>query len=315
MPFNKTKNDAILSEIKTSKTSGLLVPFVGAGFSRNIEGYPKFEDFININIAERLCTFTKRPITDKLNIWDVFNGNPNEAIEYFIYAVGSTNTVDKQEIFDSGKKVFHEEVKIEFNKVERILIHGKESEWAQHLNLVDKFEIIYTTNWDHAIEKACEFRKIGYVKIYHDSEKILKNTQPGTNGNIRNIVKFHGDFIDCNSLVACESDYFKRIAMSNHALDQDFIRLLHSHNIMFIGYSIADINVKYIINSTSRWREVFSAIFKNQFWISVDNPTLVHDEKIKFLEEWIGIKTYFLFSSDSSKDEKKQAIRQFIGSL
>lgn len=319
MKFNPKKNKDIKDEICQSKGNGDLVPFVGAGFSLNISGYPSFKHFINENISRRLCQYLKRPLTKKLDLWSVFNGNPNEAIEYFIYTVGKNGHQKRTDIFENGKIIFQKEVEREFDKVERTVIHGQESEWVQHFELVNKFPTIYTTNWDHSIELACQYNNIGYKKIYHTNKKLVEDEWNNSgSGILNNVIKFHGDFVDVDSMIACETDYFNRIAMPHNELDTELKPVLKDKNLMYLGYSLSDINIKYLINSTSNWRERFSLLHKSQYLISIENPNDVHEEKVKFFEEWLGIKTYFLFDGKTSpitEDQIKKEIRDFLSGL
>lgn len=316
MPFNQAENYQILTEIKNAKTSNTLIPFIGAGFSTNISGYPTFKDFINNNISKRLCLLLKLKLENKLDLWNVFDGNPNEAIEYFIYTAGKgkNDIINRNDIFEKGKELFHEEVKTEFDKVERLLVYGNESEWTQHTKLVKIFNVIYTTNWDHSIEKACEYEKIGYNKYYYDSDKIIIITHEVNGVNRSKIIKLHGDYVNCKSLIACESDYFKRISMTTNEMDEEFRQSLGNNDFLFLGYSFSDINIKYTINQINIWKTTFSEK-KNLFMISVDNPNELHSEKIKYYKEWLGIKIHFLFQGSSTNEEKKIAIRDFISQL
>ena len=72
MPFDQAKNESIRAEIQIAKNQNQLIPFVGAGFSPNILGYKFYRDFINDNIAERLCAIVGVPLANKLNLWDIF---------------------------------------------------------------------------------------------------------------------------------------------------------------------------------------------------------------------------------------------------
>lgn len=310
MKFDQRKNDSIKDEILSSND---LIPFIGAGFSININGYPTFRDFINKNIANRLCVYQKCELDHKLDLFEIFNDNPNEAIEYFIYTAGSIDNKEKQDIFKSGKEAFHKEVEKEFDKVARLLIHGNEDEWSQHLDLVNRFDqTIYTTNWDHAIEKAFEYNNRSYEKIYYDSKKIIRKPYQGNNETKTKIIKLHGDFTSCGSLVACDTDYYTRISKKNNVLDLQFMKDLKEKNILYIGYSLSDINIKYFINNTSGWKDSVPHNKNQHFLISVEDPEKIHEEKVRFFEEWVGIKIYFLCSDNMDEVEKTNAIREFI---
>jgi SIR2-like domain len=67
------------------------------------------------------------------------------------------------------------------------------------------FPRIYTTNFDRWIEKSFEHWSVPYHKI------INVNDIAGSRGGCTDVVKFHGDFDQDNSLVLTESSYFDRL--------------------------------------------------------------------------------------------------------
>src|SRR5829696_573917 len=83
------------------------------------------------------------------------------------------------------------------------------------------FPIIYTTNYDRNIEVAFEVHGRDYVKIANTRDIARARD------NVTQIVKFHGDFDDDDSLVLTETDYFSRLEF-NAPLDVKFRLLLHN---------------------------------------------------------------------------------------
>jgi hypothetical protein len=69
------------------------------------------------------------------------------------------------------------------------------------------FPIIYTTNYDRWIEKAYE----AYGKPYDKITNIFDFTQ--THQDRPQVVKYHGDFDDDQSIVLTETSYFKRLSL------------------------------------------------------------------------------------------------------
>jgi hypothetical protein len=112
------------------------------------------------------------------------------------------------------------------------------------------FTKIYTTNFDTWLERACDHWRIPYRKIL--TAKDLTATH---NGELE-IVKFHGDFEDDNTLVLTESSYFERLdfeAPLDQMLRADMLR----YPVLFIGYSLSDINVRYLFYRLAKvWRSV-----------------------------------------------------------
>jgi hypothetical protein len=110
-----------------------------------------------------------------------------------------------------------------------------------HALVVDlEFPTIYTTNYDRWLEKAFEARGKPYHKITNAAD--LTMAPPGAT----EIIKFHGDFEDDDSLVLTESSYFQRMQFET-PLD---IRLRSdslARPLLFVGYSLHDINTRYLL--------------------------------------------------------------------
>jgi len=110
-----------------------------------------------------------------------------------------------------------------------------------HNLIVDlDFPIIYTTNYDRWLEKSFEARKKPFHKIVNAAD-LTSSTNDHTE-----IIKFHGDFEDDDSLVLTESSYFQRMLFET-PLD---IRLRSdslARPLLFLGYSLHDINTRYLL--------------------------------------------------------------------
>ncbi|MQT11182.1 SIR2 family protein [Segnochrobactrum spirostomi] len=103
-----------------------------------------------------------------------------------------------------------------------------------------EFPLIYTTNYDRNIERIHELRGKRFTKI--KSMVDIANAHP----DATQIVKFHGDFDDDESLVVTESDYFERLQFEA-PLDIKFRSDVLSRSILFIGYSLNDLNMRLLL--------------------------------------------------------------------
>lgn len=102
------------------------------------------------------------------------------------------------------------------------------------------FPIIYTTNYDRNLERIHELKGKPFSKI--KSVLDVANALP----YVTQIVKFHGDFEDDNSLVVTESDYFERLQFEA-PLDIKFRADVLSRSILFVGYSLSDLNMRLLL--------------------------------------------------------------------
>lgn len=107
------------------------------------------------------------------------------------------------------------------------------------------FPKIYTTNFDRWIEKAFDHWKAAYHKI------VNVNDIAGSTAGVTDIVKFHGDFDDDESLVLTESSYFNKLEFESPLDILLRADALH-HPILFIGYSLADVNMRYLFHKLSK---------------------------------------------------------------
>jgi hypothetical protein len=103
------------------------------------------------------------------------------------------------------------------------------------------FPLIYTTNYDRNLEVAFELAQKPYRKIANARDLTLASRDEGTQ-----IVKFHGDFDDDASLVLTEADYFGRLSFDS-PLDVKFRADAMSRTLLFIGYSMSDLNIRLLL--------------------------------------------------------------------
>ena len=110
-----------------------------------------------------------------------------------------------------------------------------------HQAIVDlAFPIIYTTNYDRWLEIAHQRRGKSFTRVANvgDFTKIRDG--------ITQIVKLHGDFDDDQSLVLTETSYFDRLSFVS-PLDIKLRSDAIGKVILFVGYSLSDINVRYLL--------------------------------------------------------------------
>ena len=102
---------------------------------------------------------------------------------------------------------------------------------------------IYTTNYDRWLEIALKRRDIKNTKVAS-----VRDFTDLSDGRIQ-VVKFHGDLDDISSLVLTESSYFERLSFES-PLDIKLRSDSIGRTILFIGYRLSDINVRYLLTSS-----------------------------------------------------------------
>lgn len=118
-----------------------------------------------------------------------------------------------------------------------------------HAALVNAhFPLIYTTNYDHWIERAHSLRGVPVSKIVHgeDIGNIASNSVP--------IVKFHGDLDHPETMVLTETDYFERLRFETE-LDLKLRSDLLHYSVIFVGYSLSDLNIRTMLYRLSLFRK------------------------------------------------------------
>jgi len=182
--------------------------------------------------------------------------------------------------------------KVSENKVRSSKIH--------ELIVTMEFPIIYTTNYDRNLEAAFEIHQRPFVKVAN-ARDVAKAVE-----GVTQIVKFHGDFDDDQSLVIAETDYFNRLSF-DAPLDIKFRADALGKTILFIGYSMSDINIRLLLHSL--WKTWRQSGYENNRPKSF--VFMAHSEPVQqaVLAQW-GITTLIEESEDP-----EQALTTFLSKL
>lgn len=162
---------------------------------------------------------------------------------------------------------------VEWHSVDR---HNAVKKSDLHQLLVTlPFSLVYTTNYDRYLEWACDEHKVPYTKITNVGDLVHPST-----GKMQ-IVKFHGDFEDDGSLVLTESSYFERLTFEG-PLDIKLRADILGKTILFVGYSLADINVRYLLYRLHKlWRDSAHADIKPSWYVFLTRPNAVQEHVLK----------------------------------
>lgn len=206
-------SDEISNRLKELRQQGRLIPFVGSGLSKPL-GLPDWSALIDF-IAEQL---EYDPQVFKLN------GTQLQLAEYYVaikHSIGPLRS-EMDRLFNPSDKQI------------------KKS--RAHTALVEmKLPLIYTTNYDRIVERAFDIRKEPYHTIANLDDIVSAPADASTQ-----IVKLHGTFDDDASLVLTETSYFDRLEFES-PIDIKLRADILGKTLLFIGYSLSDINVRYML--------------------------------------------------------------------
>ena len=101
------------------------------------------------------------------------------------------------------------------------------------------------------------------------------------------VVKFHGDLKDESTIVLTESDYFKRLDFEN-PLDIMLRSEAFKKSILYIGYSLSDINSRYLLYKMERsWEKQLKYLnpSSSKFCKRVEKLNKIRGESYIFLSK------------------------------
>jgi SIR2-like protein len=139
------------------------------------------------------------------------------------------------------------------------------------------FPLLYTTNYDNNLEVAYHVYGRKFAKIVNARD--LAKAEDGQ----PQIIKFHGDFDDDESLVLTASDYFDRLSFDS-PLDIKFRADTLGRTILFLGYSMSDQNIRLLLHKLRQtWRDAGQEKDRPQSFVFIATPDPVRDT---VLEHW-----------------------------
>ena len=218
--------------------------FVGAGLSMSV-GLPSWREFIEHMISEL-------DLDPQSEIGQDFTYQT--LAEYYRITQGSIGPL--RSWMDRNWSVAEDKVR------------GSE---AHRLIVELDFPIIYTTNYDNNLEVAFRLHGRDYVKVAN-ARDVAK-----MDAGCTQIVKFHGDFDDDQSLVIAETDYLDRLAFDT-PLDIKFRADALGRTLLFIGYSMSDLNIRLLLHSLWKtWRNSGYERSRPNSYVFMPSPNAVQD--------------------------------------
>lgn len=160
--------------------------------------------------------------------------------------------------------------------------------------------ILYTTNYDRWLEAAFEHHGVPFKKIVHVRDI------PQVPGNAIQIVKFHGDFEDPESVVLAETSFFRRLSFES-PLDIKLRADALGKSILFVGYSLTDINIRYLLYKLHiQWAESDWAELRPRSFVFLARPNPVQE----FVLREMGIHSFV-----SKREDPGEGLQEFLEEL
>jgi len=229
-------NKLIIKEIVNGIASFKIIPFIGAGMSKSC-GAADWSEAIS-NLKNELQT----PTDSFLMVAQEYEAKFGRSA-----LISKLEALCRLEILDSTSLDLHLKI------------------------LAMNPPIVYTTNYDEAIETAAKLLRRQYKKVV--SLKDIIETKHGE----KQIIKFHGDFSNPEKIVFTRKDYDKRLKIEDDPLDILFRSHILGKSVLFLGYGFGDENIKYIFKKHTELYELEN--LPKSYIISFDdNP-----EKEQFL--------------------------------
>nr|MBF0682259.1 SIR2 family protein [Pseudomonas sp.] len=205
-----------MEELKQAYRRGKLILFAGAGVSAGLglPTWPELADEMARQLGYEPAEFSGY-------------GDYRTLAEYYRIRKGLDS------LYGWMASEWHRsEIDIRDSEIHRLIVEGR-------------FQSIYTTNFDHWIEAAHEAYSKEFVKITCVAD--LARMPDGA----RQIVKFHGDLDDPATIVLDETSYFERLGFES-PLDIKLRADVLGSSVLFVGYSISDINIRLLFHKLAR---------------------------------------------------------------
>lgn len=149
-----------------------------------------------------------------------------------------------QYFFESGKNPFKEKIVEKLEKYK--LIDSMREEVSTFQKALLKSQVVFTTNYDTFIEDLYNEISSYQIKKYIGQSGFFKNSQ-----GYSEIYKIHGCVEDSESIVILEEDY-KNYDENSILISATIISLMINSPIIFLGYSLSDLNVRRYLADFAR---------------------------------------------------------------
>lgn len=149
-----------------------------------------------------------------------------------------------KDAFETGISPFKKAISERFKKY--TFRDGIESEYKAFKRMLLKTQIILTTNYDSFIEDSYNVDSRDKITKYIGQKGFFNSTY-----DYAELYKLHGCIESPNDIVITENDY-NNFEQNSVLISAKIISMMMTSPIIFIGYSLTDINVRKIIREFTR---------------------------------------------------------------
>jgi hypothetical protein len=135
-----------------------------------------------------------------------------------------------------------------------------------------KCNVIYTTNFDSFLERAHSAKRRKYKRIVSAKDMV------DLDEDAVQIVKLHGDLTVPSGMVFTETSYFERLSFES-PLDIKLRADALGKSLLFLGYSLADINIRYLLFRLQRqWELEPERVLRPRSYVFMTRPNPVQSD-------------------------------------
>ncbi|MBF0631859.1 MAG: SIR2 family protein [Magnetococcales bacterium] len=267
---------ALKDKFKQSK----LCPFIGARFSGLLSDSLAVSGFVSM-LDRKIATISSNPLklenyllncctcSDPATTCLALKIDFPNAIELAYAQFRNGSSVTRED----GKKLFAKWLAAE---TDDIINNASNHSFSAHDIIIHNFRKIYTTNWDRALElRSARLNKSAKIFTLEIKERARVKSGikynigyaqreinfPDANGISVDLYKLHGCASNHKTIVGSVHDYSARLgSMSGmkFKIDEDLVSDATTNTIMFLGYSLADQNIKFALHHASSVKSVIS---------------------------------------------------------
>jgi hypothetical protein len=233
----------------------ILIPFIGSGFSRNVDEHLPTSDSLITIIASELRIDPRLLQIHSHDDWKL-------CAEY-LYS-------QRRTLGDALEQLV---LQLEPAGGRRQLIERSKA----HLKLAElDTPVIYTTNWDSWIEEGLRCAGRSYYKIRSSDDLTAPVLIEGKVDDARMkpfLIKFHGDFSQPETIVLKQTDYFRRMRFDD-PLDIRLQSDVYGRSVLFLGYSFSDPNIQHIWYRLAEILRKVKGARRSYLLTHVNNPVM-----------------------------------------